>query len=105
LRAAELAGLDPGEVAHSAIESRDLTGARDIASVVDARIRHRIYALLPQPQRPWSERVPVLADPERHAYLTAIATMMDDRKQRLGHFAAEHQPPWAVTALGSVPGD
>ncbi len=104
LRTAELASLDPGEVARSAIESRDLTGARDIASVVDARIRHRIYPLLPQPQRSWSERVPVLADPERQAYLTEIAAMMDDRKQRLGQFAAEHTPPWAVTALGPVPG-
>ena len=105
LRAAELAGLDPGNVARSAIESRDLTGARDIASVVDARIRHRIYPLLPQPQRPWAERVPALADPERQVYLTEIAAMMDNRKQRLGQFAAEHTPPWAVTALGPFPGD
>ena len=105
LRAAELAGLDPGEVARSAIESRDLVGARDIASVVDARIRQRIYPLLPQPQRPWSERVPVLVDPERQAYLNEIASMMDNRKQRLGQFTAEHPPPWAVTAVGPVPAD
>ena len=105
LRTAELASLDPGEVARSAIESGDLAGARDIASVVDARIRQHVYPLLPQPQRPWSERVPVLADPERRAYLTEIAAMMDDRKQRLGQFVAEHTPPWAVTALGPVPGD
>ena len=105
LRAAELAGLDPGEVARSAIESRDLVGARDIASVVDARIRQRIYPLLPQPQRPWSERVPVLADPERQAYLNEIASMMDNRKQRLGQFAADHALPWAISALGPVPVD
>jgi hypothetical protein len=102
-RAAELAGLDPGEVARSAIESRDLAGARDMASVVDTRIRQRVYPLLPQPQRPWSERVPALADPERQAYLTAIAVMMDNRKQCLGRFAAEHPPPWAINALGPVP--
>ena len=48
----ELAGLDPAEVARSAIESRDLAGARDIASVIDARIRQRVYPLLPQPARP-----------------------------------------------------
>jgi len=65
LRTAELAGLDPAEVARSAIEARDLAGARDIASVVDARIRQDVYPLLPQPPRSWSERVPVLADPER----------------------------------------
>ncbi len=105
LRTAELADLDPGEVARSAIESGDLAGARDIASVVDARIRQHVYPLLPQLQRPWSERVPVLADPERRAYLTGIAAMMDDRKQRLGQFVAEHTPPWAVTALGPVPAD
>jgi len=72
---------------------------------VDARIRQRLHPLLLRQQRPWAERVPALADPERHAYLTAIAAMMDDRKQRLGHFAAEHALPWAVTALGPVPAD
>ncbi len=105
LRAAELAGLNPTDVARSAIESRDLAGARDIASVVDARIRRRIYPLLPQPQGPWSERVPELPDPDRRAYLAEIAAMMDDRKQRLGQHAAEHGPAWAVKALGSVPED
>jgi len=60
LRSAELAGLDPAEVAGSAIGSEDLAGARDIASVVDARIRQRVYPLLPQPQGPWAERVPQL---------------------------------------------
>jgi hypothetical protein len=38
LRAAESAGLDPGEVARTAIASQDLAGARDIASAIDARI-------------------------------------------------------------------
>ena len=102
---AELAGLDPAEVARSAIDSRDLAGARDIASVIDARIRQRVYPLLPQPQGPWSDRVPQLPDPGRHAYLTEIAAMMDDRKQRIGQHAAQHPPPWAITALGPVPDD
>jgi TrwC relaxase/AAA domain len=105
LRSAELAGLDPAEVARSAIVSRDLAGARDIASVIDARIRQQVYPLLPQPQGPWGSRVPELPDPERQAYLGEIATMMDGRKQRLGEHAAEHPPAWAVTALGAVPGD
>jgi hypothetical protein len=65
LRSAELAGLDPAEVARTAVQSRDLAGARDIASVIDARIRQRAYPLLPQPQGPWAERVPRLADPGR----------------------------------------
>jgi hypothetical protein len=105
LRAGELAGLDPAEVARSAIESRDLAGARDIAAVIDARIRQRIYPLLPQPQGPWAERVPQLPDPDRQAHLAKIAQMMDDRKRRLGEHAVEHAPGWAVTALGPVPQD
>ena len=55
LHAAELAGLDPAEVTRTAIASRDLAGARDIASVLDARIRQRVDPLLPQPQGPWAE--------------------------------------------------
>lgn len=105
LRSAELAGLDPAEAARWAIESRDLAGARDIASVVDARIRERVYPLLPQPQGLWTDRVPDLPDPDRRAYLAEIAAMMDDRKQRLGQHAAEQAPPWAVSAIGPIPED
>ena len=105
LHAAELAGLDPAEVTHTAIASRDLAGSRDIASVLDARIRPRVYPLLPQPQGPWAERIPPLPDPERRAYLAEIAAMMDDRKQRLGQHAAQTTTTWAVTALGRVPDD
>ena len=47
----------------------DLAGARDIASVIDARIRQRVYPLVPQPQGPWASRVPLLPDPGRQAYL------------------------------------
>jgi AAA domain len=105
LRSAELVGLDPAEVARSAIGSRDLAGARDIANVIDTRIRQRVYPLLPQPQVPWAEQVPQLPDPERQAYVAEIAQMMDDRKQRLGMHAAETSPGWAVKALGPVPSD
>jgi AAA domain len=104
LRSAELAGLDPADVVRSAIASRDLAGARDIASVIDARIRQQVYPLLPQPQGPWAGRVPELPDPQRQAYLAEIATMMDARKQRLGEHAAQTAPAWAVKALGPVPG-
>ena len=65
LHAAELAGLDPAEVIRTAIASRDLAGSRDIAAVLDARIRPRIDPLLPQPQGPWTGRVPELPDPDR----------------------------------------
>ncbi|MGH3236986.1 MAG: DUF4350 domain-containing protein, partial [Streptosporangiaceae bacterium] len=79
LHAAELAGLDPAEVTRTAIAASDLAGARDIASVLDARIRPRVNPLLPQPQGPWAERVPQLLDLEHRAYLAEIAAMMDDR--------------------------
>jgi hypothetical protein len=105
LRSAELAGLDPAEVARTAIESRGLAGARDIAAVIDARIRQRVYPLLPKPQGLWSEHIPQLPDAERQAYLAGIAAMMDNRKQCLGEHAANQMPAWAVKALGPVPED
>jgi hypothetical protein len=44
-----------------------------------------------------------LPDPDRHAYLAEIAALMDDRIRRLGQYAAQTAPAWAVTALGPVP--
>ena len=77
------AGLDPAEIITSAIDSRDLAGSRDIAAVIDARIRERVDPLLPQPQGPWASRVP----------------------RRLGQYTAQTAPAWAVTALAAVPAD
>ena len=105
LHAAELAGLDPAEVIRTAITARDLAGSRDIAAVLDARIRQRVDPLLPQPQGPWTSRVPQLPDPARQAYLTGIAALMDDRTRRLGQHTAQTAPAWAITALGPVPAD
>jgi hypothetical protein len=39
LRAVEAAGLDAREVMRAAVNSRDLAGARDVAAVIDDRIR------------------------------------------------------------------
>jgi hypothetical protein len=105
LRAAELAGLDPGDVLAAAISERDLTGARDLAAVIDARIRYRTGVLVPAPAGQWSSRIPAISDPEHHVYLTEIAALMDARQDRIGEHAAEHSLPWAVTALGPVPDD
>ena len=104
LRAAELAGLDAGQVLAAAIGERDLAGTRDIASVLDARIRHRVGSPVPLPPGPWSGQLPGIADPERRAYAAQIAALMDARKDRIGEHAAEHALPWATTALGPVPG-
>ena len=104
LRAAELAGLDPARVLAEAIAERDLAGSRDIPSVIDARLRHRLGSLVPLPSGPWSAQVPAIADPGRRAYVTEIAALMDARKDRIGEHAAEHGLPWATGALGPVPG-
>ena len=103
LRAAELAGLDPAAVLAGAVAERDLAGSRDIAAVLDARIRHRLGTVVPLPSRPWSEQVPALADPERRAYVAEIAALMDARTDRLGEHTASHPPAWATAALGPVP--
>ena len=105
LRAAELAGLDVEAVLAAAIGERDLAGARDLAAVIDARLRYRIGAPVPIPVGPWSAQIPAIADPECRGYLTEIAALMDARKDRIGEHAAEHAPPWAVNALGLVPAD
>jgi hypothetical protein len=105
LRSAELAGLNASEVLAAAIGERDLAGARDLAAVIDARIRYRIGAVVPAPVGPWSAQVPAIADPERRAYVTELAALMDARKDRIGEHAAENALPWAVAALGRVPAD
>ena len=104
LRAAELAGLDAAELLTAAIAERDLAGARDIPAVLDDRLRRRTASLIPLPAGPWTAQLPGIADPGRRAYAAEIAALMDARKDRIGEHAAEHAPPWAVTALGPVPG-
>jgi len=103
MRNAELAGLDLAEAVTAAVNSRPLEGARDIPSVIDARLRVMTQPLIPQPLKPWSERVPKIDNPQIQQYVTEIAKAMDARTQRLGEHATETSPPWAVTALGPVP--
>jgi len=103
LRAAELAGLDPAGVLRAAAAEQDLAGARDVAAVIDARIRQRYPSLVPLRTCPWAEQVPVIADPQRRAFAGQIAKLMDERKERIGEHAAEHSLPWAIAALGPVP--
>jgi hypothetical protein len=42
MRAAELAGRETAQALAAAIGERDLTGARDVPAVIDARLRHRV---------------------------------------------------------------
>ncbi|MGH3260184.1 MAG: AAA family ATPase, partial [Streptosporangiaceae bacterium] len=104
LRAVELSGLDAGGALAAAIAERDLAGARDLASVIDTRLRHRTGSLVPLPAGSWSAQVPAIADPDRRAYVAQIAALMDARKDRIGEHAADAAISWAVTALGPVPG-
>jgi hypothetical protein len=105
MKAAELAGLDAAEVTQTAIRSRSLDGTRDVASVVDARLRAMVEPLVPLPLSRWSERVPEIANPERHEYVRRLAEAMDERKERIGEHAVHVQPEWALRALGPVPED
>ena len=100
LRAAELAGLDPARALADAIAERDLAGSRDIAAVLDARLRNRLGSLVPLPPQPWSEQVPALADPERRAYVAEIAALMDARKDRIGEHCAGHPRPGPLPCSG-----
>jgi hypothetical protein len=105
MKAAELAGLDAAEVTQTAIRSRSLDGTRDVASVVDARLRAMVEPLVPLPLSRWSERVPEIANPERHEYVRRLAEAMDERKERIGEHAVHVQPEWALRAFGPVPED
>jgi len=105
LRSAEAAGLDAREVIRAAVSSRPLTGARDVASVLDARLRKLVDPLVPLAPKPWSERVLETSDPELQEYVTGLAAAMDARAERLGDHIAETSPAWAVRVLGPVPED
>jgi hypothetical protein len=103
LHAAELAGLDPSEILARAVAEQDLTGARDIPAVIDARIRRRHGDLTPHQAPAWSSQIPETDDPERGRFVAQLAAAMDDRRRRIGEHASATCRPWAVAALGAVP--
>jgi AAA domain/TrwC relaxase len=103
MQAAELAGLDPAEITQTAIRSRSLDGTRDVASVLDARLRAMVEPFVPLPLNSWSQRVPAIADPDRQEYARRLAQAMDERTDRIGEHAVQVQPQWALRALGPVP--
>ena len=72
--------------------------------MLHSRLCRAIGPATPAPLSPWSEQIPACGG-ERQRYLTEIAAAMDDRKTRIGEFAAEHSPSWATAALGPVPDD
>jgi hypothetical protein len=105
LREAELAGLDGGDVLRQVVATRSMTGARDVARVLDSRVRRLLRGVMPQPLGPWAGRVPDTGSAEVNRYLAELAEAMDDRARQLGEHAADTQPLWARQAFGPLPGD
>ena len=105
LRAAEMAGLDAGEVVGAAVNARPLTGARDVASVLDARMRRIVNPLVPLPQKPWTDRPREFPDADVAEYEARLRETLNARAERLGEHAAQTSPAWALQALGPVPDD
>jgi conjugative relaxase-like TrwC/TraI family protein len=103
LRQAEASGLDGTNVLREVIASRSLTSAREIARVLDSRVRRLIEHRAPVPPGNWTSRVPATANPDLARYLAELAAAMDDRVSRIGAHAIEAQPPWTVLSLGKPP--
>jgi hypothetical protein len=104
-RDAEAAGLDGGKVLRLAVASRPMTGAKDPARVIDARVRRMIEHTVPKVPRTWAERVPEMGDPELDRFMAELAAAMDGRVRRIGEHLAAARPAWVIQALGDVPGD
>jgi hypothetical protein len=105
LREAETAGLNANSVLREAVDARDLTGVRDIARVLDARIRRTLGGVQPGPAGSWASRIPAGGPADLTRYLRDLAELMDDRVRRLGEHTAATRPLWACQALGPVPAD
>jgi hypothetical protein len=105
LREAEAAGLDGGDVLRAAAASRSMSDARDVARVLDSRVRRMLRHAVPQARPAWSRQVPQMGDPELDRFMTELAAAMDDRVRRIGEHAALTRPVWAMQPLGEVPAD
>ena len=105
LRDAEAAGMNSADLLREAIGAQSLAGSRDVAAVVDSRIRQRTAGIVPLVPGRWAERVPQVANPELQRHLEGLAQSMDERTDRLAAFTTETAPAWAVAAIGPVPED
>jgi hypothetical protein len=105
LRQAEATGQNAIAVLSQAVAARSLHDARDIARVLDARVRRMIEHLAPADRTSWSAQLIRTGDPATDRFLADLAAAMDDRTRRIGEHAARTRPAWAVAALGEVPAD
>jgi hypothetical protein len=100
-----MAGLNADEVMQATVNVRTLAGARNVASVLDERMRKIIDPLVPLPQKPWTDRPREIPDPVVREYEASLRQALDARAERLGEHAVQTTPPWALQALGPVPHD
>jgi hypothetical protein len=105
LRAAEMAGLDAGEVVRATVKAKTLADARSVAAVLDTRMRKIVDPLVPLPQKPWTDRLRQIDDPNVGSYEARLRQAMDARAERLGEHAVQTSPAWALQGLGPVPDD
>jgi len=103
LREAETRGHDPRQILTRAVAVRPMTGARDPARILDARIRRTLDQAPYQPKAPWPGTAPPTADADLDRYLRDLAEAITGRIRRLAAHTAETQPPWARHALGPLP--
>jgi conjugative relaxase-like TrwC/TraI family protein len=103
LRQAEIASHNPQRVLRDAVTSRDLDGARSLASVLHHRITDTID-LHPQGDR-YIDWIPTVDNPAWQQHLDDLAALADARRAHLGEHVAQAQPQWAVDELGVVPVD
>ena len=103
LRRVELAGHDPRQRLLDAVRSRDLDDAKQIGSVLHARIA--AGGDLDPVGDTFTERVPAVDNPQYRSYLTSLAAAADGRRADLGRQTVAEAPQWAVEALGAVPED
>lgn len=103
LRQAEIAGHDPEQLLRDAVTSRELTGARSLASVMHHRISDNID-LQPTGDR-YTDWTPKVDNPAWQHHLDDLATLAATRREQLGHDVAATRPQWAVDALGPLPDD
>jgi hypothetical protein len=101
MRSAELAGKDPARPCGKPFSPVTWPAPGTFPAVIDARMRRSVNTMTPRPGGRWAGRVPEAADPQIREYLGHLATLMDERRERIGQHAAEHQPAWAVKAVGS----
>jgi conjugative relaxase-like TrwC/TraI family protein len=103
LRQAEIAGHDPERVLRDAVTSRDLDGARSLASVIHHRITDTVD-LHPAGDR-YADWTPKVDHPAWQRHLDDLARLADRRRGELAEQVAETRPQWATEALGPVPDD